>query len=388
MKALEIIGIIGIVLFVFEIFIVSAYLVFSKNHNKNEMIIYSDVQNSLKEQVPILIVDNIRKDEFLSVQNSDIILYATGMEIPGIAFKSDDIEHGIRIALTGVMESNMTIICTMGATKNNLWQISFDKGVTKHSLLQISNNKEAALAIELAKKFGWTSTTAREKITEEILRKSKKIKDENFELDDLPNRLLSNFNHNLATETTLRFQSVISTSENALTIAGGGSVPNVNFYYTYEGKLYKFKSAFVGKQGNLFEWDFYDLEPGRSYVGITYELNNNGIFIPSSALYGVTKKSGDVATTFDKAKLFVPNQDEESFPMWNEIIIKEYMGAKPARLIYDHIVKKHYEKDNPEQVIDLKDVPKLHSQYPWLYVGGTTPEIEELTLNLIQKMRT
>ncbi len=370
-----------------QILLLSIYLIKKAIRKKNEMIVFADVPNTISEEIPIFIIDNIRDEDLKNAQESNILFYGTGKQIPGVAFRSKDLPNGVRVALTGIMDSSMTVIHAMGATKNNLWEVSFDGGVTKYPLTQISNTRHTGAALSYAQEQGWEVTSSREKITEDAINRFQKSRIGDISLKEMNHRLLAGFNERLATETTLRFQLVVQKEEIALVLAGGSEEPNVNFYYAYNGKMYKFDSKFHSRHGNLYEWEFYNLEPNKSYVGISFELNNSGIIIPSSTIYGSTKKANGTIPTFDESELGKPSEDKASMPMWNENIIKSYLGDEVAKIAYDTIAKKHYENDNPNDYMAISLANTVYDDYEWLLSGSVDQKQEANTLELIKKLQ-
>ncbi len=383
MIVIEIIGILCLILLFAQIAFIIYQVVLKKTKYKNEMIVYADVPNTLGEEIPIFIVDNIMNEEFRNAHNKDIAFYAAGFHIPGVAFKSHDYPNGIRVALTGITESTMSVIHALKATKYNLWEISFDKGVTKHSLLQVSNPKHSAAAIKFAQNSGWEVTSSREKITEEIIKKSNRSKMSLFTLDELDHKILASFNESLSTPTTMRVQFIAPNDEVALYIAGGAEKPIVNYFYTYNGNLYKFKSRFLKKTGSLYDFELYDLEPGKVYVGIAFELNNNGLLMPSTTIYGLTKNEDGTIPTFDEAALGMPKEDDKKYPLWSEKITRAYLGDVSAEAIYKYVAKKHYENDNPDEYIAMAAIKTIYTEYDWLLSGSLSPVEEEEILKQI-----
>ncbi len=365
----------------------SIYIIKKMIKKKNEMIVFADVPNTISEEIPIFIIDNIRDEEFRNAKTSDILFYGTGKHIQGVAFRSKDLPNGVRVALTGIMDSSITVIHAMGATKNNLWEVSFDGGVTRQPLTQISNTKHTGAALSYAQEQGWEVTSSREKITEDAINRFQKSRIGDISLRDMNHRLLAGFNEKLATDSTLRFQLVVPREEIALTLAGSSEEPNVNFYYVYRGMMYKFDSKFHSRHGNLYEWEFYNLEPNKSYVGISFELNNNGILIPSSTIYGSTKKANGSIPTFDESELGNPKDNVESKPMWSKNIIDSYLGEKVSKIMYDSIVKKHYEEDQPNEYLAITQASTVYEDYEWLTKGSLDAKQEANTIELIRKLQ-
>ncbi len=345
---------------------------FSKTHS---MKIYGDVKTSLKEGVMFYIIDNV--DQYEEYWNTDLDgfrIYASGREISSRAFKSNDIPHGIRIALVGLMNTTLDAMHVLGATKFDIWEISFDGGATRIPINQVVEKRQLSDAKKQSINNGYDSPLHG---INDMRGDKKKSEKSTISPGSLPTHgLLAHINEGKTTGTTMRYQIVIPQEHPILNMIGDAAY-KAQFFHIFEGKAYKLDSKFVEHTGSLYEYDLINLKPGKIYVGLSTSVDGGETVLPSSALYGITKDKRGNLPLLDDAELAKPEPGAKPYKMWGEHVLQTYVGEQYARRMYDVIVKKHYEDEFADKYISLSRSQDFYDDYEWLK-GEASPDGQDI----------
>lgn len=382
MTILSIIGIILLIVFILQAVAVGYWFYRKWNIRHTKMIIYGDAKLSFAEEALFYIVDNVKNYKHNWKADLDNIrIYADGKEISSIAYKSHDLPKGIRLLLSGAMNSTVDVISIIAAVKFDLWEISFDGGVNKQRIHQVLSKQQKQIGIEIMHTENDTFEHHLQEVLEHIEHEEKeKIRAKG----NAKHGIIAHINEGKTTGTTMRYQVLVPSSHQLaekFTVEMADEA--MSFYHIYEGHAYKLDSKFVDKVGNLFEYDIINLQPGTIYVGFSTKMHGIGSIWPSSALYGITKdKHGDLPT-IDNAILAKPKEGAEQFEMWNEEIAHEYLGEELTKRTYDVIVKKHYEDDYEDEYLSLSRTQEFYADYNWLKGHPETREEDIHTIRHI-----
>ncbi len=387
--ALETIGIIGIAITLLLFVGVAIYFIRKIILDKLKMTIYGDVILSMKEEAVFYVIDNVsrQKKGQWNTELDNIRLYALGKEISVVAYKSPDVPHGIRLLLSGAMNSSIDVTSLVGAVKYKVWEISFDAGATRQKLRQVQNRKQYKFGLRTSRSDMMSYDTHLQKVLKELEGTERATVMEN---NEATHGMIAHINEGKSTGTSLRYQILIPQEHPILNIFGAGedykTVPS--FYHLYEGSLYKLESKFVDKVGSLYEYDLINLEPGKIYVGLSTSLDNGNACFPSSSLYGITKDHKGEVPTIDDAILAKPVEGSEKFRMWNEYVATEYLGEDLSKRMYDVIVKKHYEDEYKEEYLALSRTQEFYADYNWLKGHKENKEEDIHVLRHVARVKT
>ncbi len=364
---LETFGIIGIVITLLLLVGAAIFIIRKIILDKTRMTIYGDVILSMKEEAVFYVVDNVsrQKKGQWDAELDNIRLYALGKEISVVAYKAADVPHGIRLLLSGAMNSSIDVTSLVGAVKYKVWEISFDAGATRQKLRQVQNRKQYKFGLLTSHSDAMSYETHLQKVLQEIEGSERaSLVNDNSETHGM----IAHINEGKTTGTTMRYQILIPQEHPILKIFGAGESYKTmpSFYHLYEGSLYKLESKFVDKVGSLYEYDLIGLEPGKIYVGLSISLDGGIACFPSSSLYGITKDHDGEVPTIDDAILAKPKAGAEQFRMWNEYVATEYLGEELTKRMYDVIVKKHYEDEYKEDYLALSRTQEFYADYNWL----------------------
>lgn len=341
------------------------------------MTIYGDVRTSIDENSLFYIIDNVRRFPLFWENSSmdNIKIYAAGKEISCVAFKSDDIPNGLKILLSGVKDSVMNILSVIGSVKYSLWEISFDDGATRHKLIQINKKTNKELIQNIADSKNVTYEKHLKNVLKRTNRSKIKIVDKNGHAN---HGMISNINNSKTTKNTARYQILIPKNHPVHKKYNEKEIRKISFHYVYKGNLYDIESKFIKKVGNLYEFDFINLEPGTIYTGLSTSFDEGKIILPSSSLYVITRDENNNLKTIDDAKLGKPKKtDLPHSKIWTEEMSNLYLGESITKRIYDVIIKKHYEDEHEDEYLALSRIKELYSHYPWLKEENFSEEEKE-----------
>lgn len=386
MNWLEIWGIIATIALLLSLLVI-AYLFLYYNPDKKiskGMVIYGDAKASIQDHVAVYIVENIPKAKYEFLMMDEVKIYASGMEIGSSVIKLENKNNALMFVMTGFMDSPETVLHLLGTIKFDLWEVSFDGGITRRPVKQTIDYNQRASAKEIAINKGWEADDSMAKLMEEDIKRASKNK---IGSEDVlvEHSLVADINQSMSTKTTMRYQVVIPNNHKVWDSIETKGKPIGLFYYIYNGKAYRMESKFLGNKGSTYEWDIVGLEPGTVYVGLSLEIENNGVILPSSALYGITHNSNDEIVNLDDAKLAKPKPGDIAYDMWSENIAVTYIGEQYAKRGYDVIVKKHYEDEFEDDYISLQRAHEVYGRYKWLK-GVSNEDIENKALEVIHNV--
>ncbi len=369
---------IGTLLIVLQFIGYGLYILVKKIISSKRLLIYGDAVTSVREQVLFYNIANVRKNkQFWNSDLKKIKIYAMGLEISSVAFKTDDYPNGIKVMFSGMMNSAKEILHLIGSIKYDLWEISFDGGVTRKRLYQIHSIADTRHAKHRAHENGWNQGDKQQR---EFLREFYKSTANSAVKNNISTNggLLAHINEAKTTTTTMRYQILIP-SNVYLSKALTDEPEQASFYYIYNGDSYRLESKFVDKVGNLFEYDIIGLQPGTIYTGFSSSINDGKMIIPSSSLYGITKNEDGELPTIDEAILGKPIGEQQKFPMPHIEVSTKYLGEDLKNKFYDVIVKKHYEDMYEDEFVSLNRVQEFYQDFDWLE-GSTEGKDEALKL--------
>ncbi len=362
----RILGLLVGIILVAEIVFISVVL-FNKNKNLGKkMIIYGDAALSLQENILFYNVINVEKNypKQWEAELDAIILYVAGKEIESVPFKPDNLRGGLRFMLSGMSNSTMDILRLAASVKYDLWEISFDGGLTRIRLYQKQSKNDRKVGRERARENGWDQDKT-DKISAKTAIKQRK-KDSLLKGSMPKHGLLSHINETKSSATRVRYQVMVPRT-NPLWERLTGAIQDVSFYHVYEGYLYRIDSEYIGNLGNMHEFDLINLESSKAYVGISTSIDGGKTIFPSSTLYAITKDHKGLVPTLDEAELAKPkNKDVPKYDLWSEGQAINYIGEKLAKRMYDIIVKKHYEDEYTDEFLSLSRSQEFYSDYLWL----------------------
>ncbi len=348
------------------------------------LIISGDAVTSSREQVLFYDIANVRRNkQFWNADLKKIKVYAMGLEITSVAFKTDDFADGIKLMFSGMMNSANEILHLIGSIKYDLWEISFDGGITRKRLHQIHSISDTRHAKHRAHENGWNSGDKQQReFLKEFIKSSKVAGDTNLHLNT-GGGLLAHINETKTTSTTMRYQILIpSNIELSKLLTENPEI--ASFYYIYNGHSYKMDSKFIDKVGNLFEIDIINLKPGTIYTGFATSINGGKTLLPSSSLYGITKNEDGELPTIDEAILAKPKAEQQMFPMPHIDVVTQYLGEELKDKYYDVIVKKHYEDLHEDDYVSMNRVKEFYQDFDWL---DGSEENKEVALNIVSQTK-
>ncbi len=322
---------------------------------------YADVALTMRNNAIHINCINVNKyPELWNSHESDLELYAMGNLIPTVFFKSPDVPNGFKIAYSSTL-TNQQVLSLMAAIKYNRFEISNDSGENRVAIKSISDKRVKAITQKLQKLNAKVDTIQRD----EVLSKIKDSVKYDFIGNDIANdRIVSHVDEDKSSSNFLRYQAIIHDEHE---VFNKGFAPEATkFYYVYYGKLYEFKTRFVSKIENLYEWELYDLEPNSIYVGFSHSVDGGKTILPSTSLYGITKTEDGVLHDVSNSNLGKPKEDQKGFKLWTFDEAKGYMDESLTKKTIDVIVKKHYEDENPEAYIGIQRVDQVYDHYDWL----------------------
>lgn len=386
MSSLEIWGIIATLISIVAIAIAIYLFLYYNPDKKNRkgMVIYGDAESSMRDQVAVYIVENVPKAKYEFVMLDDVKIFASGLGVSGSVIKLDDENRSLMFIMTGFMDSPEVVLHLLGAVKFDLWEVSFDGGITRYPVKQTINHRQRASAREIAVERGWEADDDIAKLMEEDIKRSSKNKvgSENILAE---HSLVADVNQSMSTSTSLRYQVVIPNNHKVWDTIETKGKPRGEFYHIYKGHAYKLESKFLGSRGSTYEWDLINLNPSSAYVGLSLEIEGNGVILPSSALYGITLDQSGEQVNLDDSILAKPVDGANPYKMWSERVAVTYIGEQFAKRGYDIIVKKHFEEDFKDDYISLQRAHEVYSRYDWLK-GELEVKLEEEALEVIHSV--
>lgn len=337
--------------------------------NKNLKIgIYPDMKKSLLNQTIYLNLVNIKNKSALNNTSEDLMrLYASGIEINAVFYKTPEIPNGYKIAYATTM-SNVEIISMISGIKYNTLEVSFDGGMTRTHVYSIHDKLAEKISIKLERE-GDLKNKHKIEMIDKIVRSGKT----NNILEATENdRVLAHVNETKSTGTSFRFQVIVPKEHPFIVnnIFNPNDLEMTKLYYIFEGHCYEFKYEYIGQIENLHEWDVVGLKPNRIYAGLSFSLDGGKTILPSSALYGITRNKHGEVPTIDETILAKPKEIDKKYKMWNESEAIGYMGKNLTKKVYSILVKKHYEDEYSESYLALSKAHELYNDYEWLNIDN------------------
>lgn len=362
--------ILAIIFVIFTICSIAWYYIdqYIKAHIK--IATYVDIPLSMKNNTIYINCINVKRyPDLWEAHESDLKIYAMGMVIPSIFFKSSDVPNGYKIAYSSTL-SNIEVMSLMAAVKYNKFELSADDGVTKYPI----NSIDDKAAKKIANKLHALNSNVDQMQKDEILSKIKDSVKYQFIKNEINNdRIISHVDEAKTKSDMLRYQAIIPDEHE---VFDKGFAPSATkFYYTYYGKLYEFDVRFVGKVENLYEWELYNLEPGRIYAGFSHSVDGGKTILPSTSLYGITKNENGILPEVSDALLGKPPKDKEPHDIWSLEDGVGYMDVNLFKKTCDILVKKHHEDQFEEDYVSINRVNEFYQSYDWL------PNPEDFKIN-------
>lgn len=376
MNLLEILGIIS-TLGLLAVFVFIAQFYIRKIIKSRGLVIYGDIENMLEDEALFYIIDNVKKfPEYWNADLDAIKIYAIGKQIPCVAFKADDVPNGIRVLLSGAMNSTLDVISIIISIKYNLWEISFDNGHSKVKVNRVKDKHQFEIGM-MASDIGVDTFEHHLQVVLDEIHESQKNSGVKL-IDENKSLFVAHINEGKTFDTKMRYQILVPESHSIHENIDIDNILNsIKFFHIYEGHAYEIESKFIEKIGSLYEFDLLNLEPGTIYVGLSVSLDGGKTLLPSSALYGITKNIDGVLPTMDESILAKPKPGSEKFEIWNEETAIKYLGEELTYRTYDVIVKKHYEDEYEDEYLALSRTQEFYSDYHWLKGSKTKEHVKE-----------
>ncbi len=321
---------------------------------------YADIPLSMKNNAIYINCVNLDKyPELWEAHESDLSIYAMGMKIPSIFFKSPDVPSGYKIAYSSTL-TNQQILSLMAAVKYSKFEISSDDGHTRFPIKPISDKAAKKVAARLHDAHANLSEKQKEEVLQKI-KESAGVANLNALKGD---RILSHVNEGKTTSTTMRYQAIIP--DNHPIHENGFTPESMRYYYSYFGKLYQFDMTFVSRVENLYEWELRNLQPNSIYVGFSHSIDGGKTLFPSTSMYGITKNEDGSSSDISNANLGVPPEGATEYPMWTFDAATSYMDIALIKKTCDVIVKKHHEHEFEDDYVAMTRVDEFYSRYEWV----------------------
>ncbi len=362
----RILGLLIGILLIAEVVLLSVYFGLKKNKLRRKMIIYGDAALSLEEDILFYNVINVKKNypKQWESELDSMVLFVAGKEIETVAFKPENLRGGLRFMLSGMSNSTLDILRLAASVKYDLWEISFDGGLSRIRLYQKQSAKDKKIGRMKARELGWDQDNTDKALAKDTIKN--RNKDALLKGSMPKHGMLAHINESKSTATKLRYQVMVPKT-NPLWEKLTEAIENVSFYHVFEGHLYRLNSEYVGNLGNMHEFDLTDLEASKAYVGISTSVDGGKTIFPSSTLYGITRDHKGNVPSLDDAELAKPkNQDVPKYDLWTEEAAIGYIGKKLQKRMYDVIVKKHYEDEYTDEFLSLSRSQEFYSDYLWL----------------------
>lgn len=331
---------------------------------KTKILIATDIPYSMKNNTLYINCYNVDKyEELWKAHESDLRIYAVGMEIPSIFYKIPSITNGYKIAYSSSL-TNQQVLAIIAATKYNKFELSSDEGLTRikvHVKKDDEAHKIVNRIMRITEEIDYSRTRSND-----IYNKIKSNIDNEFneEVKD-DDRVISQLNPYKAGKDRLRFEANISDGHSMH--SKGFKPENTCFYYTYKGNLYPFEVEFVGRVNNMYKWDLRgDLEPGRAYVGFSWSIDKDTVIMPSTTFYGITRDENKEMVDLSDARLGKPVDKSKALPMWTKESAIDYMNKELIKKTCDIVIKKHYEEEFPDDYVSFHRINDFYREYKWI----------------------
>lgn len=363
MKPMEILAFILITIDVVAILLFFLIIWAKKLHRRNNLIVARiDEYESVKQQRFIITLYNAYKfNSVWGVNLANLSFYLSDHKLDGATFeKHPTISGAFRLKLPSELdhETSFKIAISMRA---NSFNISPDNG--QHLVKVITIPSKEISKIKERVENGDKSEALKQSLFEDYKNSDKQFRFNYADLIDFKKGTHVHLNESQSTTTTIRYQHLIP-DEYLKTI--DFEPEKVGIYHVFEGHLYKFEMVYLGRQGDLYEWDLINLQPNTAYVGISLNSAHNPLIRPSKAFYGITKSEDGSAPNLDGSQIAKPNENMKKFKMWTKEIAEEAIGESLTNLQYKIIAKKHHEYHNEDSFIFVDRADQIFNEFPWL----------------------
>ncbi len=370
-EALAYIGLVVLIINILTVVIVFGTYKYKKwDRVNNKIVAHLDEMATNHKGRVVLTLYNVWKHKHIWNTNvANLKYYIFGEEVEGCDFMKHTTIRGAMKILYPAEFSNQLVIKSTKALINGDFKISADNGYTFEKLSWISEKE-----LNSKKHHAHGETEAydlRKSLFDDYKNSDKQFRFDYADLIDVAKGTHVHINESESTATTLRYQMIIP--EDYLQKIDFDP-DSVRLYHTFEGHLYEFDIKYLGHEGDFYQWDLYNLQPGTAYVGLSLNSSHNPLIRPSKAFYGITKDENAEANNLDGAQIAKPSPEMKKHAMWDEKTSIEAIGETLTSLQYKIIVKKHEEYHDEENFVFINDAEKLFDKYSWLKTGKSLDE--------------
>ncbi len=319
-----------------------------------------------------LIIDLLRANKvpeiWENIELEDLELFAAGRRLDAVFKRDDEINNGYRVYITESTNSKRVVLAILSASRYNEFYVGIKSKTEKHHVHILSDSRAEKLVKLVSKNSMLDDGKNREEVLKEILEKTANIDTTTAKGN---NSVLSSFSEPKSTSTKLRYKLLFPSNHAELERMKDKEYINKNskFFYTFNGKLYPFEAVFKSRNGNLFEFDLINLQPGTIYTGIAASPNGGKIIFPTTAIYGITKNEDGTLPTKTEAKLGRPeDEDSLSYPFWDHDIAIQMHSEELMERIYSIITKKHVEYDDEDAFIHTGTAHEYYDDYIYKWI--------------------
>ncbi len=331
------------------------------------LVIYIDELGSEEKQTYTFTIYNAYKfKEIWDVNVKNLKYYIKRDEMQGVTFEKHPTINGALRLIYPTFTTLQESLKTLRAVSEGRLSITPDDGDTFIKVIQLPFREIDKIKEQKSIDEG---VALKESMFLDYQNSDKKFRFEYADLIDFNKGSHIHVNESQSTSTTLRVQMYIPTTYQEKIEKIGFDPKQVWFYFAFDGYLYGMHTVYIGKTGDVFEWDITDLEPDSAYVGLSLSSKHNPLIRPSKAFYGITKDEDGATNNLDGAQLAKPNINMQQFKMWDEKVAIEAIGEKLTKLQYDIIVKKHYEYKHHDTFLFINNAEQHYSEFPWLKTG-------------------
>ncbi len=312
-------------------------------------IFYDPESTSDNGEVTLNLINAHHYKHIWNSHEDSLVLIASGKPINAIFRRAGALNHGFKVVIEDDFSEKVNLFKYTEAFKDNKFYV----GVRGMSATWHANNIHDRHAERLLKKHHLTPKELYEANKSELI-STYSDKQEAKAAKSMPGGDIIHIEESKSTPTSFRCKVLLPLDDQLIT-NHEDIAEKFKLYYTYNGLAYPLKSKLVSHYGTLFEFDFYNLEPGTVYAGLSYAHNNKGVH-PSPALYAITRDPMGNEIDIDAAHIAKPRQGEApEFRMWNINEGKLVLGEKMLNKTLKVLVKKHYEDEEKHRYVKMED---------------------------------
>ncbi len=322
--------------------------------------LFMDEELSMDESEIVFNLINVKhKAKLWNTYEGNLVLYAAGRKVDAIFKRSTELHNGYKVYITEDFSDKETILSLLNSTKYSKFSVGLYKDHHRYHVASVSDAKAKKLITKLDK----TDSDHYDEVLHDIV---DHLDDEHIEakLMDSIDGVISGINRRKSTDKTLRYQAIIP-HDHSLNDEAFFDENSVTFWHVYDGDLYQLKYNVVQRFGSLVEIDLIGLKPGTSYVGLTISYDGGKTFVPSSAVYGITRDAEGMVPNLTNAKLGGKTTGAKKAAMWDMETCVTHVGERLAAYHERVITKTHFENDpsNKGKIISLHDSHKQFKNY-------------------------